>query len=156
MFERHPEFLAMAGRDAFSVLGATCRLSSRRHSCGAGYQTLLLDADGSLYPCLNTNRPEFRLGNVRDPGFDLGSTWMKAPRLEEFRRATAIDALCGSCEGCVVRYWCLGGCKGETLAQTGSLRAPAWNCEEWREAIVELFWTLAERPHLVRAATQIC
>jgi radical SAM protein with 4Fe4S-binding SPASM domain len=156
ILEREPGYLALLGRDAFSILGTVSRMSYRRRSCGTGLQTVLLDADGSLYPCLNCNMPEFRLGSVREPGFDFGRFWESAPKLLEHRRVTCIANTNEKCRACAVRYWCLGGCKGETYVNTGALNNPAVDCADQRAALLEMLWVLAERPELVRSGNTIC
>jgi mycofactocin biosynthetic radical S-adenosylmethionine protein MftC len=156
LFAAHPEFLRMAGRDCFSILATTCSYSARKQSCGTGLQTFLLDADGSLYPCLNTNAPELRIANVRAPGFDFARTWKEAAVLAKVRACTATAALKGPCADCAVRAWCLGGCRGEALAAYGELGREAPNCADLKAAILEMFWMLAERPGLIGRATSFC
>ncbi|MFI5381054.1 MAG: radical SAM protein [Tepidisphaerales bacterium] len=156
LFRQHPEYLKLAGRDAFSILANTCRLGARRLSCGTGLQTVLLDADGGLYPCLNTDRPQFRLGGVRDPGYCFRDLWMGSPVLASVRRCSAMDTPERACSKCSVRYWCLGGCRGETFAVTGDLAAPSPHCAELHRAVLDIMWLVAESPGLVRPATYIC
>ncbi|HAK95421.1 MAG TPA: hypothetical protein DCM87_10545 [Planctomycetes bacterium] len=156
LFAAHPEFLRMAGRDCVSILANTCRYSVRRRSCGTGLQTFLLDADGGLYPCLNTNLPEFMIANVRDPAFDFARVWKDAPVLRRVRAQTAASALGGTCAGCAVRAWCLGGCRGEAHSAHGALDRPAPNCADLKAAILEMFWMLADRPGVMKKATFVC
>ena len=125
-------------------------MASRRTSCGTGMETLLLDADGTLYPCLNTNRPEFAFGNVREVGFEFGRAWRTSPMLERIRRETSVEAVESACADCVVKYWCLGGCHGETYAAGGSLNARSPDCAELRSAVTEMMWTLSSRPGWIR------
>ncbi|UCH33232.1 MAG: radical SAM protein [Armatimonadota bacterium] len=155
-FEREPRYLPLTGRDAFSILANTCQYSSRRPSCGTGLQTVLLDADGRLYPCPNTNVPEFAIASIRDPDFEFAEVWQESPVLQRHRQLTDISRMNETCSVCVVRHWCLGGCRGETLATTGDLTAPAPNCLELREATMEMFWILARHPHIVGPATRVC
>lgn len=143
-------------RDAFSILGHTCRLSQRPASCGTGRKTILLDADGKLYPCGNLNHAGVCLGSIRDPGLSLRQLWEHSPVLTEVRRQTAIDAISEPCRTCAVRYWCLGGCRGESYAATGRLDAPSPHCERLRCGIIEMFWTLATEPDLVGQAGRAC
>jgi len=155
LFKSHPEFLPLTGRDAFSILATTCRFSSRRPSCGTGLQTVLLDADGTLYPCLNTNHPAFRIANIREPGFDFKRTWLESPVLTDLRRRTVLFNP-SKHAGCPVRYWCLGGCRGENHAVTGDAGKPSPDCTSLRRGILEMFWMLAERPDLAKPAVKIC
>lgn len=154
LLRRRPKLARLLGRDALSILANTCRYSVRRPSCGTGRQTVLLDADGSVYPCLNTLRPELRLGNVRDPGFDFVRTWRESPVLRAVRAATDVTA--GPCRACPVRHWCLGGCHGETLAATGRLDARSPHCADLRRSVIEMMWTLTDAPAVARRSTFIC
>ncbi|MHB9132579.1 MAG: radical SAM protein [Armatimonadota bacterium] len=156
LFQRRPDLLSLTGRDAFAILANTCRYSSRRPSCGTGQQTVLLDADGSLYPCLNTNQPEFRIANLRDPGFDFPRIWKDSPVLERVRRFTSLLNADGGHTTCPVRFWCLGGCRGENYALTGAMEKRPPHCTELRRGIIEMFWMLSERPDLVKPAQKIC
>ncbi len=148
LFTRRPEFRPLFGSDALSILAATCRFSTRRPSCGTGLQTVLLDADGGLYPCLNTNRAEFRFANLRDPGFDFRQCWQQSPLLRQVRASTAIGGADHPHAHCPVRYWCLAGCRGENHALTGRLDARPPDCRELKRGILAMFWMLAERPEL--------
>lgn len=156
LFTRHPEFLPLTGRDAFAIQANTCRYSTRRASCGTGLQTVLLDADGALYPCLNTNQPEFRIANLRDAGFDFRRTWLTSPVLQELRRRTVLHQPGHDHATCPVRYWCLGGCRGENHTLTGALDKRPPHCTELRRGIIEIFWMLAERPDLVKPSVKSC
>jgi len=155
LFKAHPEFLPLVGRDAFSILASTCRFSSRRPSCGTGLQTVLLDADGTLYPCLNTNHPAFRIANIREPGFDIKRVWLDSPVLNDLRRRTVLFHP-GEHAGCPVRYWCLGGCRGENYAVTGDAGKRSPDCASLRHGIIAMFWMLAERPDLAKPAMKSC
>ncbi|MBP7866624.1 MAG: radical SAM protein [Acidobacteria bacterium] len=156
LFRRRKDLAGLAGRDLFSILAHTCRQSVRRESCGTGSQTFLLDADGSLYPCLNTRHLSMRLGNVREPGFDFARWWRASEGLARHRGKTRFAALDASCASCAVRHWCLAGCRGEAFACTGSLAAPPPGCAGHREAVLEMFWTLAGSPGLPGGPGQSC
>ncbi len=156
MFKAHPEFLKLAGRDAFSIQASICRYSSRRSSCGTGLQTVLLDADGALYPCLNTNQQCFRIGSVRDPGYAFRSLWLDSPVLTQVRRQTVLHEPGQEHAGCPVRYWCLGGCRGENHTLTGGLQNRPPHCAELRRGIIETFWMLAKRPDMVKVSRKTC
>ena len=156
MLERHPEYLSLMGRDCFSILGSTCRLASRRRSCGVGSQTVLLDADGALYPCLNTNREQFRIGNIRDPGFDFPELWRGSTVLHDVREQTDIDRSDEACSRCFVRYWCLGNCRGETHALTHRLSGPSHACRDMRRAWLDMMWITAEHPEWIVTTQTAC
>ena len=156
LFDRRPEFIRLAGRDAFSILAGSCSCGVPRVSCGTGRQTVLLDADDSLYPCVNTNRPEFCFGNIRDDGFDFVRLWEDSPVLQEVRSKTDMDDAESACRECVVRYWCLAGCRGENYAVTGRLNGRAVNCRDQKSAVFDMMWILAEKPELRQRVTPPC
>lgn len=149
LFTRRPELRRLLGRDALSILANTCRYSARRRSCGTGLQTVLLDSDGSLYPCLNMTWPEFRVASIRDGGYDFSRIWRESGTLRDVRSCTSVETAGRACSRCVVRYWCLGGCRGETFAARGDLRPPAPNCADLRRAMLDVMWMLAESPKLI-------
>jgi radical SAM protein with 4Fe4S-binding SPASM domain len=153
---RHPEYLPLLGTDALSVLAFTCRYALRRPSCGTGLQTLLLDADGALYPCANLTDPAFRIGNIRDPDFRFARLWASAPALVDVRHQSAIAASDGPHAHCPVRYWCLGGCRGENHALSGTIAAAPPHCAELRRGMIEMLWILAEHPELVGHPSPTC
>jgi radical SAM protein with 4Fe4S-binding SPASM domain len=156
LFDRHPEYARLAGRDYLSVMAQLCRLSARRVSCGVGRQAFLLDADGTIYPCLNTDLAEFRVGNIREPGFDFARVWRESQILREVRKRSCIDQMNADCAKCVLRYWCLGGCRGETHRRAGDFDARPEDCADLRSAILETMWLVAERPDLLPARPITC
>ena len=69
--------------------------------CGAGYQTISVDAAGCLFPCQNfVGFPDRGIGDVRS-GVD-------AARLAAFRAARSLAA--SRCHGCWARFLCADGC----------------------------------------------
>lgn len=150
LFREHPEFRALAGRDALSILATTCAHSVRQPSCGTGLRTFLLDAAGDIYPCLNTCVPELRVGNIREPAFDFARLWAESPLLRRVRESTSVENAQNKCYHCVVKYWCLGYCRGETLHAKGSLSDCATDCSQQRKAVLETFWLLGTEPDLMR------
>ena len=150
LFREHPEFRPLLGRDALSILATTCAHSVRQPSRGTGLRTFLLDANGDLYPCLNTHVPGLRLGNIRETGFDFGRLWTESAVLTEVREKTSVENTHNKCYNCVVKYWCLGYCRGETLQARGSLAERATDCSRQREAIIEMFWLLGTERDIAR------
>jgi len=150
MLREHPEFRPLLGRDAFSIQATTCARSLRQPSCGTGLRTFLLDANGDLYPCLNTHVPELRVANIREPGFDFGRLWTRSPILSRVRHETSVENTHNKCYNCVVKYWCLRYCRGETLQTRGSLAERAADCRRHRKATLEMFWLLGTEPELTR------
>jgi radical SAM protein with 4Fe4S-binding SPASM domain len=156
LFKARPEFIRLLGRDALSILANTCRYSARRFSCGTGRQTVLLDADGALYPCLNLNHPDFRLASIRDNDYNAKRVWGGSPVLGKLREDTSIENPARPCSHCPVRHWCLGGCRGETFAATGDVSRPAPNCAELRRTMLDMMWILTESPEMIRPSVRIC
>lgn len=156
MLKRHPEFSALMGRDTLSVLANTCRYSIRRQSCGVGTQTVLLDSDGSIYPCLHTRFPAFRVANLRDEAFSFADSWKNSLVLDEIRSVSAVNSTDGKCSDCPVVYWCLGGCHGEKYAASGTMEKTPPNCDDRRESIIDVLWMISESPEVVKNGSIIC
>ena len=154
LVRREPALGRLLGRDFVSVLAGTCQSCSPRQSCGTGAQTLLLDADGTIYPCPSLAGAEMAAGSIRaEP---LARIWRQSCRLQQVRRESRLSAREGTCAGCFVRHWCLGGCRGETYAATGRPDAPSVTCRQNRAAVLEMFWTLAAFPDLLRQGPRYC
>jgi radical SAM protein with 4Fe4S-binding SPASM domain len=149
IFKDNKELQKLFGRDCYSILSATCYYSSKNTSCGTGLKTLLIDSDGSIYPCANTAVEEFKLGKINDNSFDFEQLWHHSQFLESFRERTSVDSMNDKCSICAVRRWCLGSCRGETMAVKNDLSAPAYNCEDMRQAIIETFWFLTEKEEAI-------
>ena len=156
MFSQHPELLPLAGNDTFNIMANTCKYSMRRASCGTALQTVLLDANGDIFPCLNCNFADAKIANIRDAGFDFRRSWLTSPALLDFRSATVLAEGKDEHKGCPVRYWCLGGCRGENRVLTGSLSKRPPHCAELRQATLAMFWVLAEHPELIKSAVKMC
>jgi radical SAM protein with 4Fe4S-binding SPASM domain len=127
----------MCRSDLYSIIRAMLRESSRRSSCGSGAQTLLVQADGSVYPCINTTLPKLKLGQLSDARASILARGM------EFGKTLAVDSPSHPCHGCHVKRWCLAGCPGETLQQEGTLSRRHWNCEDLKQTISFVMWRLA-------------
>jgi len=153
LLESNANYRKLLRSDAFSILGTTCQLSQRRISCGTGRQTLLLDADGKLYPCANLHHEAVCFGAL---GESWQTLWASSPVLQKVRVATNVGSLRPPCCNCAVRYWCLGGCRGEAYSASNDLSAPSPHCRELHEAVIEMFWTLADSPQLVRSTASRC
>jgi mycofactocin biosynthetic radical S-adenosylmethionine protein MftC len=134
----------MCRSDLYSIIRSMLRESSRRQSCGSGTQTLLVQADGSVYPCINTTVPGLKLGCISD-----GRTSLLA-RGAEFGKTLAMDSRSHPCYGCHVKRWCLAGCPGETLQQEGALSRRHWNCEDLKQTISFVMWRLASESQTSR------
>jgi radical SAM protein with 4Fe4S-binding SPASM domain len=154
MLDRHPEYLRLLGPDIFTLLAQTCRSSAKRLSCGSGRETVLLDADGTLYPCPSLSQQEFRIANIRQPALHFDLVWRESPVLKRVRHFTAAGL--GGHAVCPVRQWCLGGCRGENYQLTGGLDKRPAHCAERRRAVLDMLWRIADHPEQVAAPTRYC
>jgi radical SAM protein with 4Fe4S-binding SPASM domain len=141
--DAHSEYRRMCRSDVYSIICYMLKETSRRRSCGSGTQTLLVQSDGTVYPCINTTIPKLKLGHVGDGKASLLSQGMK------FGETLAIDSPHHPCHRCYVRRWCLAGCPGETLQQNGALTRQHWACNDLRQTISFVMWRLANErePH---------
>ena len=128
------------------------RNTNRRLYCGSGLSTLFLDSNGDLYPCMNTlYQDAFLCGNIRRQPF--GEIWEHSPVYSKLRCLNIPDAN-EKCRKCEVRYLCAGYCRGLTYAVTGDLHAPFIWCDDFKKALIEAMWILAEEPDLFREQAQ--
>ncbi len=141
LLTENPEARKYVMRDHLSVLKYLCARSKKRAYCGAGLKTILIDADGAVYPCPNHAKPEFSCGTIGDQSFQ--EIWLKSETLNNLRSTYQIDQINEVCSQCAIKYWCLGGCRGETYENTGNLRAIGTGCESLRRGIIDTFWLLA-------------
>jgi radical SAM protein with 4Fe4S-binding SPASM domain len=155
IFRHNEKLQKLTGRDCFTILANTCRVSSKRISCGTGLQTLLLDSEGSLYPCLNTHLESLRIANIREESFNFNDIWKNSPILQNIREMTTVENPGNPCSRCLVHYWCLGGCRGETYANKGVLNAQAVNCADLKESILEMFWILSDNTSWIKQIQRI-
>ena len=155
MLEKNVELRYLTGRDCLSIIANECRCANKRQSCGTGLQTFLLDTDGSIYPCLNLNNPKFKVANITDSNFRFSHVWQNSPVLKNIRSLTSVQNPDKPCSECIVKYWCLGGCHGETYANTGSLKGRAYNCKDLRKSIIAMLWMLADNSDWIKRLTKI-
>ena len=150
----HPECQHLfAASSLFTSLGAALLAGILCESCGVGNRPCVyIDECGNVYPCANTQRVEFLLGNIRQTPL-AECVRIDHPILERLR-ALSVDSLNPKCTACDVRYFCGGDCRGETFNVTGNLCAPYVACRDRHDSIVELMWIVAENPELfeVRAS----
>ncbi|MFW9824165.1 MAG: radical SAM protein [Candidatus Thorarchaeota archaeon] len=129
-------------RDFYSIMKMTCAHSYITSHCGTGLKTVLIDANGDVYPCPNHRLPEFNCGNISNGSFK--EIWLESPILLKLRKTYNIETINSECSNCVVRYWCLGGCRGETYENTNNLTSKAIDCKDMFESIIETFWILSQ------------
>ena len=154
MFKDNPHYLRLAGRDHFSTFAATCKLGSVTSYCGTGSRMILLDSDGEIYPCINHHLPEFRAGNIREKNF--AEIWQNSSILKHLREIYLVDNRNKKCSKCVIKHWCLGGCRGETYHVTHNLRTCCIDCANIKKAVIEMFWLLSGDTSFMRTAKQLC
>jgi radical SAM protein with 4Fe4S-binding SPASM domain len=156
LFQSRQDLIYLTGSDFLSTLAGTCRISAKRLSCGTGKQTFLLDSDGAIYPCSNTANPNFRIASIRDRSFNFRDAWESNSALNEYRNKTRINSLNHQCAACFVKYWCLGGCRGEMFARTGDYRAIPDNCQDIIDAIIETMWLISKLSWLGKSRPNRC
>jgi radical SAM protein with 4Fe4S-binding SPASM domain len=124
---------------------AAIRAGIRFTYCGTGHSTCCVDADGTVYPCINMIRDEFRELNIKDDDFHQRfispETW---PQI----RALDVDTLNSKCARCFCRYFCGGYCRGETLSCGRSLASPYIRCTSWKRGLLKVFDILSETPDI--------
>ena len=152
LFQDHPEYKNITGIELLSVFANQCRLSNKRGWCGTGRNVVLLDADGSIYPCSGHALPEFKAGNIKEQKFE--DIWLKSPILLKLRKIYPVDNINEKCSNCIVKHWCLG-CRGEAYHTTHKLNSPDIQCESIKKAIIEMFWILAKHPDMGRGPLNI-
>ncbi|MCK4365735.1 MAG: radical SAM protein [Thermoplasmatales archaeon] len=148
LFKNHPEYNELRGRDYLAVFANACRLSVKYGYCGTGLKSVLLNADGTIYPCPGHALPEFKVGNIQDNSFS--EMWSNSPILKKLRKIYNIDNLNEKCSSCLVRNWCMGGCRGEAYHTTHTLNSPALQCDSIKKSIIEMFWLLSTELSLGR------
>lgn len=129
-------------RDYYSILKTTCSLSCKKYYCGTGSKTILIDADGKVYPCPNHCLPEFECGVISKDTFK--EIWIESSVLKSIRETYNINTINPECAKCIVKYWCAGGCRGEAYENKKNLTSTAIGCVDIRNTIIESFWLLAK------------
>jgi radical SAM protein with 4Fe4S-binding SPASM domain len=138
---RRPEFRPLLGRDYFSIIMAMCRMTLPRSGCGIGRQVILVDADGTVYPCPNHVGPDLAAGNVLTES--LAAIVHDSPVMKAMRSRYRVDRY-RECRECPFRSWCAGDCRGETLSVTGDPQAPSPHCPELKRVFLDALWLLAD------------
>jgi len=131
----------------FSSLGAALLAGITCENCGVGNRPCIyVDAEGSIYPCPNTQREEFKLGDIRSQQL-AECVRLDHPVLERLRslHVSSLNQRCGACD---TRFFCGGDCRGETYNVTGDLQAPYVACQDRHDSLIELMWIVAQHPFL--------
>ncbi len=95
-----------------------------RIGCSAGYDTLYVAADGTVYPCPFLK--DFPIGNLSQTG--LKHLWQTSPVLEKLRTLQKSDlpAPCNQCSAALQN--CGGGCRASAFLASGNLSGADPNC----------------------------
>ncbi|MGD2248334.1 MAG: radical SAM protein [Candidatus Methanofastidiosia archaeon] len=143
IMEKHPEYKKFLGSDFSSTMAGICRRCGKQSWCGTGERVVMLNSDGSVYPCPNHHLPEFKAGNIREQSFK--EIWENSPVLQKIRKTYPVDQLNEECAACPVRNWCVGWCRGETYQITHSMREPSVMCEQVKQIIIDMFFYVSQR-----------
>lgn len=125
----------------FANMGAILLMNWKFVYCGVGAASLVIDYDGSVYPCYNNMRKDTKLGNILYD--DMLQIWRNSDKLKELRRLH-VDNFGEKCRMCPVKYYCGGGCRGETFYESNTYLAPCPNCQDNLEGIIDLMFMLSE------------
>jgi len=147
---RHPEERHLFNASSlFSSLGAALLAGITCENCGAGNRPCVyIDETGNVYPCPNTQRKEFLLGNIRKVPLSE-CVKLDHPILKRLR-TLQVSTLNDRCASCDIRFFCGGDCRGETYNVTENLRNPYVACEDRHDSIIELMWIVAEHPEFFK------
>ncbi len=140
LLERRPELAGLLARDWFSIAATLLGRGRGRTSCGIGRRVLLVDADGTVYPCPNHTTPPFAAGSLLEQ--DLASILRDSPVFTHVRQRYD-SARYRRCRSCPFRGWCAGDCRGEVIALGGEPGDPSPHCAELRAVYTELLWLTA-------------
>ncbi len=141
LFDKYEYAQKMLTRDYLTIMKKTCIQSNKLSYCGTGLKTVLIDSDGSIYPCPNHCSPKFNCGNINKDSFK--DIWLNSPILKKIQATYNINSINDECPKCIVKYWCKGGCRGETFENTASMSSKATGCREIYSSIIETFWLLS-------------
>lgn len=144
--KKHPEQIRMfMFSSLFSSLGAALLAGVACQNCGIGDRPCVYVAEtGDVFPCPNTQKDEFKMGNIRTDEFAVCVN-LEHVVLQKLR-AIKVDSMNVACASCDVRYFCGGDCRGETYNVTGDLRAPYVACKDRHDSLIELMWIVASNP----------
>jgi len=152
--EAHPEQIRLLEFSSqFASLGAALLAGIACESCGLGQRPCVYVSElGDVFPCPNTQRPEFLLGNIRTEKFSECVRW-DHPVYQRLRgiKVGTMNEKCGRCD---VRFFCGGDCRGETYNVTGDLQAPYISCSDRHDSLIGLMWIAAESGQLFAKRTR--
>ena len=140
------ELIAYFGQTANSIV---CGMDSESNStldisagvtCGAGTWMISVDCRGNVYPCHLLHQPDLIVGNlVSQP--DLKTVLTQSAVINKFHHRTVENR---RCHGCMVEYFCKGGCLAHTIAASGDGERSWQNrdpfCEVHKEVLSIQLW----------------
>ncbi|MEG2025960.1 MAG: radical SAM protein [Gordonibacter sp.] len=91
--------------------------------CGAGFRSVSIGADGTVYPCHMLQRPELAMGNA----FTGTLSEALASDVSAQFQAMSVDKFDG-CSECRYMRICGGGCRARSLFESGSLESKDSYC----------------------------
>jgi radical SAM protein with 4Fe4S-binding SPASM domain len=142
IFRENSQYETLVGTDFLSTTARLCQTCAVQNWCGTGSRRVLLDSNGTVYPCPNHHLPEFKAGNIREKSFE--KIWEHSPVLQKIRKTYPVESINEECSSCYVRHWCAGWCRGETYHATGSMTAPSVKCDDLKKTIVDMFFRLSD------------
>lgn len=95
-----------------------------KSTCGAGRNTVSIDARGFVYPCHMLHSTKYSMGNILVDSWDSILASKKIQDLVE----CDVDKVEG-CSKCEYRYFCGGGCKARIIYAQNALYASDIYCE---------------------------
>ena len=142
----HKEHISLFEKTTmFSSIGAALLGGISCQSCGVGNRPCVyIGTGGNIYPCANTQRDEFCLGNINE-GSLKDFLRDDHPTLCMLRTLD-VDKLNPKCSTCDVRKFCGGDCRGETYNVTMDLKAPYVACKDRHDSIVSMMEIVAKHP----------
>lgn len=133
-----------SGNDSVHVNESSINMDdlSFRSSCGAGKNTISIDARGCVYLCHMLHTEEFYMGNILVDSWDSIFTNIRKQKLTT-HDVDKID----ECMNCEYKFFCGGGCKARTIYAKGTLNASDIYCNGLKEnfrVIANFFAELAK------------
>jgi radical SAM protein with 4Fe4S-binding SPASM domain len=142
--QKNPDYYKLMSRIMYIQTVAAIKSGMKAEYCGVGYhKSMYVDSIGDIYPCPNTHFSEFKLGNVRKN--KISKIWNISTKLYKLRNLS-VDKMNKKCSNCYIRYYCGGGCRGETYSVFKDIRKPYVKCDSYRKGIIEILWQISENP----------
>ncbi|MFH1392184.1 MAG: radical SAM protein [bacterium] len=97
--------------------------------CAGGKYKLVIEADGSVYPCNFFRTQNYYCGNILyDNEFEI---WRKGRGFQSFRRLILEEKIPSKCRSCIKKYKCFSGCRAwiQNYRQGGFYNEADLRCE---------------------------